>query len=124
MIVCSEDVAETAREAARACGVELGRVLVIGGEEGGFRISSLGGGKGVEGGREELDWERVTDTKTLEERSIVVLYSSGTTGVPKGELLLAASETAEANGHIRRPLIEYEYSIGMFYSFGLVKTVS
>ena len=36
---------------------------------------------------ESLDWGVTTDKKALEESIICLLYSSGTTGVPKGELL-------------------------------------
>lgn len=33
---------------------------------------------------ERLTWERITDPKKLKESLIVLLYSSGTTGEPKG----------------------------------------
>jgi 4-coumarate--CoA ligase len=36
---------------------------------------------------ERLTWERITNKKELEESLIILLYSSGTTGVPKGKLL-------------------------------------
>ena len=35
-------------------------------------------------GKEEYDWDRITDRKTLHDRIICLVYSSGTTGVPKG----------------------------------------
>lgn len=35
--------------------------------------------------RERLEWERITDEKVLEESLVVLIYSSGTTGLPKGE---------------------------------------
>lgn len=32
----------------------------------------------------ELDWTRLTDSAVLRERTVILLYSSGTTGLPKG----------------------------------------
>lgn len=32
----------------------------------------------------ELEWERVTEPKVLKEKTVIILYSSGTTGLPKG----------------------------------------
>ena len=49
----------------------------------------------LDGGEEEwkakgesLDWERITDKKVLAERVVCLLYSSGTTGAPKGAFRL------------------------------------
>lgn len=38
--------------------------------------------------REGLDWDRITDPRVLEESLVVLIYSSGTTGLPKGAWLL------------------------------------
>ena len=37
--------------------------------------------------REGLDWERITNPEALENSLVVLIYSSGTTGLPKGECL-------------------------------------
>ena len=76
-------------KAANECGVPLDRVLVLESMGGERRLQDvLGKSRNFvqgEGTRDEmLEWERITDKKTLEERVICLLYSSGTTGVPKG----------------------------------------
>jgi len=71
--------------------------------------------------RERLDWERITDPKVLENSLVVLIYSSGTTGLPKGVKLSHTNLVAEAvipgdmfkswlvtrNTHTDRPPFEY-----------------
>ncbi|OAL33389.1 hypothetical protein AYO20_07400 [Fonsecaea nubica] len=89
LIVCSSDCVEVAVRAAKECNVPLDRVLVLE-SMGGKRVLQDVERKGrnflQEGWKkeEELDWERITDKKILEQRVVCLLYSSGTTGVPKG----------------------------------------
>lgn len=84
LIVCSADVLEVAKRAAGACGVGLDRVLVLESSpvwrlyDAAAELDLLGSGA------QRLEWERITDEATLEERPICLLYSSGTTGLPKG----------------------------------------
>ena len=79
-------------EAARLCGLGLERVLVLDSREGRWGLRSVAGdgrvGEVVWDGMREgerLSWERVTDETELADSVICLLYSSGTTGVPKGE---------------------------------------
>jgi len=86
LIVCSADLKDVAVEAAKICGVPLNRVLVLQPGDSGER--SL---KSVEGGVEcrssdGLTWRRITDREELKKSLILLLYSSGTTGIPKGEI--------------------------------------
>jgi acyl-coenzyme A synthetase/AMP-(fatty) acid ligase len=65
-----------------------GRVVVMG-EEREWELRVVVGKDGkVEGNLvdegDRLEWERVEDSKVLEERVVVLIYSSGTTGLPKG----------------------------------------
>ncbi len=94
LIVCSADCRDVAVKAARECGVPMERVLVLE-SMGGERVLRNVERKGrnlLDGSEEEwkrkgelLDWERITDKKVLHERVVCLLYSSGTTGIPKGE---------------------------------------
>ena len=90
LVVCSKDVEGVAVEAAKNCEVGVERVLVLRDREDGMKMRVQGvNGKSVFKGEEqggELVWEKVTNEKILEERPVCILYSSGTTGVPKGEL--------------------------------------
>jgi long-subunit acyl-CoA synthetase (AMP-forming) len=74
-------------QAATECAVDLSRVLVIRSSPGWSMRSVAPGGKSVLPSSGKLDWERITDRQTLEDSLICLLYSSGTTGVPKGKFL-------------------------------------
>ncbi|KAK5313942.1 hypothetical protein LTR93_010712 [Exophiala xenobiotica] len=101
LIVASPDCKDVAMKAAQECGVPLDRVLILD-SMGGNRILQdvqRAGPNLIEGvGRPDrmLSWEAITDKKTLEERVICLLYSSGTTGAPKGVNLSHENIVSEA----------------------------
>lgn len=83
LILCSQDVKDITLQAAKDCGVPLSRVLIVESKPR-LSIRSIQGGKTILPSRGELDWERITNREELEESLICLLYSSGTTGPPKG----------------------------------------
>ena len=88
LIFCSEDVKDVTIKAAKECGVPLNRVLVINSRKGEWGFRSVEGGQSCLEGKGMLEWEKITDKKKLDQSLICLLYSSGTTGVPKGWWLI------------------------------------
>jgi long-subunit acyl-CoA synthetase (AMP-forming) len=84
----TRDVAVRAAEEA-GWGVNGGgRVIVMAeGREWSVRVVGEDGNLGANliDERERLTWPRITDRTTLEESLIILIYSSGTTGLPKGK---------------------------------------
>lgn len=85
LVICSADLADTAVEAAKSCGLSLNRVLVIESDYGKWSLKSVDGKVDCWTDK-SLTWQRITDPVELENSIINLLYSSGTTGVPKGTL--------------------------------------
>jgi 4-coumarate--CoA ligase len=94
LVVCSEDCRDVAIKAAQDCGLPLDRVLVLQSMGGVRSLRDVRAQRGnlLDGGEmswmrkgEMMEWERVTDPTVLRDRVVCLLYSSGTTGVPKGE---------------------------------------
>lgn len=84
LVFCSEDAKEVAIQAATECGLPLNRVVVIESTKGSWGMKSVEGQVECLSRRGRLDWERITDQKELDKSLVCLLYSSGTTGVPKG----------------------------------------
>lgn len=84
LVICSRDTMGVAAEAAKMCGVPFSRVLVL--QSTPFpRMTDLDKSMDIISVR-ELDWERITDEEQLESTLVCLLYSSGTSGLPKGML--------------------------------------
>lgn len=84
LILCSEDAKDVACQAAKDCGVDPDRVLVIRSTPDWSIKPVVSTGKSLLPSKGKLEWERITDPATLENSLICLLYSSGTTGIPKG----------------------------------------
>jgi 4-coumarate--CoA ligase len=87
LIIASSDCKDVAVKTAEMCGIPSSRVLVL--ESSAHqRILQPTQGRNLLAGpgqaHESLDWKRITDPTELKESLICLLYSSGTTGVPKG----------------------------------------
>ncbi|OBT73527.1 hypothetical protein VF21_07252 [Pseudogymnoascus sp. 05NY08] len=85
LLVCSPDTQEVAVAAAKQCGVPLNRVLCLKSSPE-WGLTSLGNNQNCIS-NEKLDWKRITNKEELENSLVCLLYSSGTTGPPKGVLL-------------------------------------
>lgn len=95
LVFCSEDAKDVAVKAAGSCGVPLSRVCVIKSSPE-WTMRSLENDVSVLPSKGKLDWKRITDQEELENSLICLLYSSGTTGIPKGSLSQAVNlEDAE-----------------------------
>lgn len=83
LIFCSEDARDVAIQAATVSGVPLSRVVVAKSSPNWSMLSVEGEINAMpEVGR--LAWRRITNQDELDNSLICLLYSSGTTGVPKG----------------------------------------
>ena len=95
VLIVSKDNTELGKKAAALAGLGLDRVVVLESEpawecwalKGNARVDTLNGPR--------LTWRRITDPDELKRSLIVLLYSSGTTGVPKGVMLSHANMVAQ-----------------------------
>lgn len=93
LIICSEEHIGITKEAAKQCDVSLDRVLVLSSSPT-RRLESLATGVNALSSS-RLPWKTFTDPTALKQSLIVILWSSGTTGLPKGVMLSHANLVAE-----------------------------
>lgn len=83
LIICGAEFKELATRAAQQCNLPLDQILIL--ESSPFwSLASLYGGINVISDQ-RLAWERITDPVALKKSVITILWSSGTTGLPKGK---------------------------------------
>jgi acyl-CoA synthetase (AMP-forming)/AMP-acid ligase II len=85
LLVCGSEHKGVATQAAKQCNLPLDRVLVLESSPS-WSLTSLDG-KVNAISNEKLKWNRITDPVALTKSLIVILWSSGTTGLPKGVML-------------------------------------
>lgn len=86
LLVCSSEYVDKTIATAKDFGIPLSRVLILD-----YTIPKRWCLKPADGGRSfpdqnspMLDWKRLTDKTVLEKTMVGLLFSSGTTGLPKG----------------------------------------
>ncbi|KAL2852539.1 hypothetical protein BJY01DRAFT_232577 [Aspergillus pseudoustus] len=96
IITCAENK-DKALQAACECAIPPNRVLVL--ESMGHKrllCDTVNPGRNYLQATAELQWDRITDIERLENTTICLLYSSGTTGPPKGVMLSHMNLVSEA----------------------------
>jgi 4-coumarate--CoA ligase len=101
LLVASKDCQNVAIRTAERCGVALHRVLILDSMGGERSLQAVPGGRNYldeadARPHESLGWETSTDPNELKDICICLLYSSGTTGPPKGVHLSHQNLVSEA----------------------------
>lgn len=100
VVLASSDCRDVAATAAKDAGIPLDRVLIF--ESMGHQrvlqdaTSPTSTNYLSDSNTKELDWPRITDYQSLKKSCICLLYSSGTTGPPKGVKVSHLNCVAEA----------------------------
>jgi 4-coumarate--CoA ligase len=90
VLVCSADLKDLATKAAAEAGLDKGRVLVLESYPH-VKLYSAADESASCNFKGELGWKKITDPEELRTSTACILYSSGTTGLPKGTPLIPAS---------------------------------
>ena len=92
LVICGSEHLDVVTKAAAQCNLPARNVLVLDSTSRSLN-SAAGHVKAISG--ERLPWDRITDRQALKDSLIVILWSSGTTGLPKGVMLSHQNLVAE-----------------------------
>ncbi|KAL4994422.1 hypothetical protein BDV10DRAFT_151439 [Aspergillus recurvatus] len=99
LLIAGPECKDVVLKAAKAAGVPENRVLILRSAGHERVLQNVATRQNYLDGLKPsnvLDWERITDPKKLEDSLICLLYSSGTTGVPKGVNISHTNMVTEA----------------------------
>jgi 4-coumarate--CoA ligase len=94
LIICGSEHKDVASKAAQEAGLPPQNVLLLDSEPNAWSLSSLVGNVNAISDQ-KLPWPKITDPTALRDSLIVILWSSGTTGLPKGVMLSHQNLVAE-----------------------------
>ncbi|KAM0807046.1 hypothetical protein AB5N19_07385 [Seiridium cardinale] len=95
IILCNPDTQNVAIAAAKKVGFPLSKIIAYKGERALELYEAVSGAK-VPISNQELHWRRITDPDELSRSVVCLLFSSGTTGLPKAMKLSHRNLVAEA----------------------------
>ncbi|KAH6694082.1 4-coumarate-CoA ligase [Plectosphaerella plurivora] len=90
-LITSPDCLAVAEKAAEQAGLPRDRIIVLDSFNGNRKLLSWTGEDLLSLQSAEHPWERITDPAVLGDRVICLVYSSGTTGAPKGVMITQAN---------------------------------
>ncbi|KAK7942641.1 4-coumarate-CoA ligase 2a [Apiospora aurea] len=92
LVICGREHVDVATKAAAQCKLPARNILVL--DSTSRSLNSIAGKvEAITGSR--VPWDRVADRQALRDSLIVILWSSGTTGLPKGVMLSHQNLVAE-----------------------------
>ena len=94
LLICGSEHVDLAKKAAKEANLPLRNILLLDSTAGRWSLKSLDDVADVISSQ-KLPWERITDPQALKDSLIVILWSSGTTGLPKGVMLSHLNLLAE-----------------------------
>jgi long-subunit acyl-CoA synthetase (AMP-forming) len=80
LIICGAEHIDVASKAAKECGLSLRNVLVLDSTKGKWKLESVEGNVNAIS-KQKQKWRKIFNPQVLKESLVVILWSSGTTGL-------------------------------------------